>query len=192
MTWASVMELAIGVPVAIVTTRSPWVLRRYSSFMCMSVARMEPGDFGAADVGDGAEVLVVVRFVDEQVVDPGVLECQSRVRCGVHELLHALFFGLELRFELLHRGPVFAFGLGVDDGLPDVGDDRLLVGLNGFGFHADALERLLGHDDAVPVVRRGAGDELPARGQVSALGLDVIGRRPRAGGPAGTVPATRG
>ncbi|BAS18662.1 hypothetical protein AHiyo8_pI69660 (plasmid) [Arthrobacter sp. Hiyo8] len=42
MTCASVMEFAIGVPVAIVTTRSPCVARRYSSFRCISVARMDP------------------------------------------------------------------------------------------------------------------------------------------------------
>ena len=42
MTCASVTLLAIGVAVAAVMTRSPWRERRYSAFMCRSLARLEP------------------------------------------------------------------------------------------------------------------------------------------------------
>lgn len=42
ITCASVTLFAIGVAVAIVSTRCPWRERRYSIFMCTSLARSDP------------------------------------------------------------------------------------------------------------------------------------------------------
>ena len=57
MTYASVTLLAIGVAVAPVTTRSrPWE-RRYSNFMCRSLARSDPS------IAASAMLLSVARFL---------------------------------------------------------------------------------------------------------------------------------
>ena len=68
-------------------------------------------DRGVADVGDGLEVLVVVGLVDDQVVDPGLLERQPRVTRRVQQRLEAFLFAQDLLLQALHGQAAGAFGV---------------------------------------------------------------------------------
>jgi hypothetical protein len=134
-----------------------------------------PVDRGIGDVGRGAEVLVPVRFVDEQIIDAGGLEGDAgildRVQLGLEPFLGAQQGAL----QALDGQPV-AF-LGGADELAHPVEFGVEVGVLGLGAHRDALECRPGHDDRVPVPGRAASDELaaPAGLEVVALGEEDLG-----------------
>ena len=134
-----------------------------------------PVDGRVGDVGRGAEVLVAVRLVDEQVVDAGGLEGDAgvldRIQLGLEPFLGAQQGAL----QALDGQPVALLG-----GLDEVAHPLELgveVGVLGLGAHRDALERRTGHDDRVPVAGGAARDELaaPAGLEVFALGDQDLG-----------------
>ena len=128
---------------------------------------MRPVDRGVGDVGRGAQVLVAVRFVDEQVVDAGGLEGDAGVLGGVELRLEAFLGAQQRAFQPLDAQPV-AF-LGCLDEVPHPVHFGAQVLALGVGAHRDPLERRPGHDDGVPVAGRAAGDELAAP-----VGLEVF------------------
>ena len=134
-----------------------------------------PVDRRVGDVGRGAEVLVAVGFVDEQVVDAGGLEGDARVLDRVELGLEPFLGAQQGAFEALDGQPVALLG-GLDE-VPHPVQFGVEVGALGLRAHRDALERGPGHDDRVPVSGRAAGDELaaPAGLEVVALGDQDLG-----------------
>ena len=126
-----------------------------------------PVDRRVGDVGHGAQVLVAVRLVHEQVVDPGGLEGDAGVLGGV-ELALEPFPGAQQRgLQPLDAQPV-AF-LGCLDEVAYLVQLGVHVFLLRVAAHRDALEPAAGHDDGVPVAGRAAGHELAAP-----VGLEVF------------------
>ena len=68
-------------------------------------------DRGVADVGDGLEVLVVVGLVDDQVVDPGLLELKPRITRRVQQRLEAFLLAEDLLLQPFDGQPAGAFGV---------------------------------------------------------------------------------
>jgi len=117
-------------------------------------------DAHPGQVGVGAQVLVPVALVPEEVVDPGLLEGDPGVFGRVQEPADPLL-GLELGLlQPLDGEP--ALGPGPHQ----LGLDRLHLPLQvaalGLRGHGQALEGGLGHDHRVPVAGGAAGDEEPA------------------------------
>jgi hypothetical protein len=109
------------------------------------------------------QVLEVVRLVDHQVVDAGLLERQRRVHVlgARDELLELRLTVRQTRLGLLERRVLLGRRVS---GRPLAGLRELLgllvdVPLDRGRRHGDRLERLLGEDDGVPVAGGGAGDE---------------------------------
>ena len=169
------MLLAIGVAVAKVTTRVPLRRAQVADLHVQVGGAHGPVDRGVGDVGGGAQVLVAVGLVDEQVVDAGGLEGDAgvldRVQLGLEPFLGAQQGAL----EALDGQPVALLG-GLDEVAHPV-ELGVEVGALGVGAHRDALERGTGHDDRVPVAGGAAGDELaaPAGLEVFALGDQDLG-----------------
>jgi hypothetical protein len=97
-----------------------------------------PVDRGVGDVGRGAQVLVPVGLVDEEVVDAGGLEGDARVPGRVELLLQPLFRAQQGAFESLDGQPV-AFPGGGDEVPHPVKLGVHVLGLGG-GAHRDPLE----------------------------------------------------
>ena len=127
-------------------------------------------DRGVADVGDGLEVLVVVGLVDDQVVDPGLLERQPRISRRVEQRLEAFLLAQDLLLQPLHGQSAGAFGV-----LEHRAQLReLAAGVVDLGVRRDRQsgERGAGQDHRVPVVRRGARDE-----RAAPLAGEIVARR---------------
>ena len=175
-----------------VTTRSPCAARRYSSFMCRS-----GGPSGCRRCGVRrcwsrcARFLYVVGLVDEEVVDAGLPRSVSPGSCGlVEELLVASPRAASTRrLEPLDASVASVAARPASSAARELGRPA------GRGRRARAscetgirLERGLGHDDRVPVVRRRRGRRTARRLSPVRSSLDG-GEDPR---PAGTAAATRG
>jgi len=130
-----------------------------------------PRDRDAGDVGDGAQVLVVVGLIDDEVVDAGGLEGEPGVLDGVELFFEAFLGGGEGGFHPLDRQRgAAAGGAGRVDPLLELGDLPVEIGALGVGPHRKPLERRAGEDDGVPVAGRDPADELaaPLAGEVVA------------------------